>query len=170
MKLNLGSGNILKEGYINVDFYNPKADMKFDLFTFPWPWEDNSVDEVTMDAFLEHYREPQDAVNEIARILKVGGKFKMWVSHCYQPLHYHFDHRSYYTSQTFRALSEPMGEWIWKDNKPPFRQTYFRMKWVTVAGMCTWTPLDWWLTKFPHFFEKFIPIRPSCIIWEGVKV
>lgn len=53
IKLNLGCGYQIKEGYLNVDkFGNP--DFFWDLENFPWPWEDNSVEEVILHHVLEH--------------------------------------------------------------------------------------------------------------------
>ena len=53
LRLNLGCGTKHLDGYINVDkFGNP--DLKLDLETFPWPWEDNSVVEVELRHVLEH--------------------------------------------------------------------------------------------------------------------
>jgi hypothetical protein len=42
MKLNLGSGQRPKEGWVNVDKY-PPADVIHDLESLPWPWADNSA-------------------------------------------------------------------------------------------------------------------------------
>ena len=36
-KLNLGCGKNLLEGYINVDYYNKKADVIHDLNKYPYP-------------------------------------------------------------------------------------------------------------------------------------
>lgn len=53
LRLNLGCGTKCLDGYINVDkFGNP--DLCFDLETFPYPWQDNSVAEVEMHHVLEH--------------------------------------------------------------------------------------------------------------------
>lgn len=53
MKLNMGCGTNKRDGFINVDKCgNP--DVIWDLETFPWPWDDNSVTEVRFDNILEH--------------------------------------------------------------------------------------------------------------------
>ena len=74
-KLNLGSGNELLQGYINIDLYNPKADLKHDL-TKPLPFEDGSVDEIYAKHIIEHFtvNEWIDIKKDWYRVLKVGGK------------------------------------------------------------------------------------------------
>mgnify|MGYP000244575908 CR=1 FL=1 len=98
VKLNLGSGGRPKEGYINVDV-NPKApgvDVIHDLNIYPWPFEDNSINEVLMEQCLEHLIDRNRAMKEIHRILKKGGVAKISVSHftwqyAYaDPTHKHF--------------------------------------------------------------------------------
>ena len=39
--LNLGCGSQLMEGYVNVDKFGD-PEVRLDLETFTWPWEDNS--------------------------------------------------------------------------------------------------------------------------------
>lgn len=54
-KLDLGCGLTPKEGYEGVDIRgNEKAKHIVDLFKFPWPFEDNSVDEIHASHLLEH--------------------------------------------------------------------------------------------------------------------
>jgi SAM-dependent methyltransferase len=56
MKLNLGCGDDVKPGYTNVDFRQTQPSvLKVDLSTFPWPFEDESADEILMLDFLEHF-------------------------------------------------------------------------------------------------------------------
>jgi predicted SAM-dependent methyltransferase len=54
LRLDLGCGQNPKEGFEGVDMYGDKAKHKVDLFKFPWPFEDNSVEEIHASHFLEH--------------------------------------------------------------------------------------------------------------------
>lgn len=54
VRLDLACGQTPREGYEGVDFYAPNAKHKVDLFKFPFPWADNSVDELSCSHFLEH--------------------------------------------------------------------------------------------------------------------
>jgi predicted SAM-dependent methyltransferase len=54
MKLNLGCGSDYRQGYINVDRVSGVADVVHDLNVFPYPWSDNSVDEIVARHILEH--------------------------------------------------------------------------------------------------------------------
>jgi predicted SAM-dependent methyltransferase len=77
VKLNLGCGDDIREGYVNVDFRqtHPSVQMA-DLSVFPWPFEDGSADEILMLDFLEHfpYRQTQRILLECFRILKADGQ------------------------------------------------------------------------------------------------
>jgi len=53
LKLNLGSGQNPRPGYVNVDKYGD-PDLKCDLESFPWPWPDSSVSEIVLIHVLEH--------------------------------------------------------------------------------------------------------------------
>ena len=55
LKLNLGCGNRKIEGFLNVDSQpGCQPDMVLDLEATPWPWADDSVDEVQLIHVLEH--------------------------------------------------------------------------------------------------------------------
>lgn len=74
IKLNLGCGNEILDGYINCDIINPKADMLFDATKVPFP--DNSVDEIRAYHIIEHFPFKQGlaALTEWFRVLKPNGK------------------------------------------------------------------------------------------------
>jgi len=81
-KLNLGSGEDKKEGYINIDF-NPLAepDVNHDLNQLPYPFEANTFDEVVAFHIIEHLDKPFEIMKELHRILKPGGLLHIKVPH-----------------------------------------------------------------------------------------
>jgi predicted SAM-dependent methyltransferase len=98
MKLNLGSGGKPLKGYVNVDSSSraPGVDKIVDLDTMPWPFADDSSDEIVMDNCLEHLVNHTKAMQEIHRILKPGCTAIITVPHFTwqlafaDPTHRHF--------------------------------------------------------------------------------
>lgn len=90
MKLNFGSGNDPLEGFINVDMLKrDDVDVEYNLMDFPYPWDDESAEEIRAIDFIEHldnyldkssplvefHRKPtmMAFIEECYRILKPGG-------------------------------------------------------------------------------------------------
>jgi predicted SAM-dependent methyltransferase len=86
MKLNLGSANQRIEGFLNVDALDWKGntDIYQNLEKFPYPFADNSVEEVLMIESLEHisFKNTVNVLREIRRILVEGGKLHIQVPDC----------------------------------------------------------------------------------------
>jgi ubiquinone/menaquinone biosynthesis C-methylase UbiE len=93
MKLDIGCGKNKKEGFVGVDILElPGVDKVIDLRE-PWPFEDNSVDEVNCSHFIEHLTNLNDKwervrfFNELYRVMKSGAQalliFPHWNSHRY---------------------------------------------------------------------------------------
>jgi predicted SAM-dependent methyltransferase len=82
--LNLGSGAKKKAGYVNVDKYG-EPDLKWDLESFPWPWETSSVDHVLLHHVLEHLGRDTDTflkiIQELYRVCKGGASIEVIVPH-----------------------------------------------------------------------------------------
>lgn len=75
VKLDLACGDNKQPGFQGVDkFKTPAVDIEADLFVAPWPFEDNSVDEVYCSHFIEHHPNLCLFWAELYRILKPGGK------------------------------------------------------------------------------------------------
>ena len=84
VKLNLGCGTNRMTGYINVDKYG-EADLICDLEDLPWPWDNNSIDEIILHHVLEHLGETTEnylsIIFEMYRVLKPNAVVKITVPH-----------------------------------------------------------------------------------------
>lgn len=72
MKLNLGCGTDKRDGYVNVD-------REVDLNKFPYPWKDNTADEILLMGVLDFLDTPSAVIGECWRILKPNGKLVIGV-------------------------------------------------------------------------------------------
>jgi SAM-dependent methyltransferase len=86
MRLNLGCGNKHMDGWVNVDkFATPAVDQVLDLEKFPWPWPDDSVDEVLLFHVLEHLGAQTDTYlgifKELYRVCRDGATILIAVPH-----------------------------------------------------------------------------------------
>jgi len=81
-KLNLGSGQFYKKGYINLDIDpNTKTDVFHDLAKFPYPFQNNSFSLIEANHVLEHLEDIVKVMKELHRILEPGGSLIIRVPH-----------------------------------------------------------------------------------------
>ena len=84
LKVDLACGDNKKKGFIGIDVAKTDSvDIVCDLNTYPWPFEDNSVDELHCSHYIEHIphnvhnNDKRDGMiqfmDECYRILKPGG-------------------------------------------------------------------------------------------------
>jgi hypothetical protein len=92
MRLNLGCGTRKIEGWVNSDKApecNP--DQVVDLEKLPWPWPDDSAEEVMLSHVLEHIGGTSDGylgiIKELYRVCRDGATVHVVVPH---PRHDHF--------------------------------------------------------------------------------
>jgi ubiquinone/menaquinone biosynthesis C-methylase UbiE len=123
LKLNLGCGRKYLPDYVNCDVSpNVKADQHFDLEVFPYPFGDNTADEILMDNVLEHLEDVPKVMAELHRILRPGGRLRILVPYgktdwaLQDPTHKHFftekslnyfaegDPYNFYSQIRFRVL------------------------------------------------------------------
>lgn len=99
--INLGSGTEdMKREIINVDCYPYRGvDVVADVMNLPF--KDQSVDMIVCTSLLEHVPEPEKALAEIGRVLKVGGYFYCAVPFMY-PFHSAPDDYTRFTLGWFR--------------------------------------------------------------------
>jgi SAM-dependent methyltransferase len=194
MKLHIGCGHDLKPGWLNVDcrkiqhdgiLWNPDGYflhfLCVDLQQFPWPWDDNSIDEIYCQHWLEHMPDPVRCVQEMRRVLKPGGKVTIIVPHvqgidAFQPEHHH-----YFSAHWFMSLSgdERMSanrdcHWFSKE------RLSLQVKVVTLNPGLFFKLLGFWIPLYEWFFNRSYrmqllwemagPVRPSQITYIGRKI
>lgn len=78
IRLELGGGNQVRDGWVNVDIYAEQADLQLDLRR-PMPFPDLSIKEIYASHILEHFGYPEELgelLRECFRVLEVGGVFR----------------------------------------------------------------------------------------------
>jgi hypothetical protein len=90
MKLNIGCGFNKLDGYVNVDQFPECApDVLWNLEEPPWPFEENSVEELAAHHVLEHLGQETKVffaiIKELYRLMSHGGRMKITVPHPYHP-------------------------------------------------------------------------------------
>jgi len=78
MRLLLGCGDERRDGWERVD-RSPRAapDVVHDLDVVPWPFEDDSVEEVEANDVLEHLADVVRFMDECWRVLVPGGRLRI---------------------------------------------------------------------------------------------
>ena len=90
IRLDIGGGHNPNPGFVNIDILPLKeVDIVWDLETFPWPLDDESVLTATASHVLEHIN-PHKGVfiafmNEVWRVMKPYGQFAFVVPHAASP-------------------------------------------------------------------------------------
>lgn len=75
VKLDLACGGRKTPGFIGVDIVQMDGvDVVHNLSQFPWPWENESVEEIHCSHYVEHVPDLLKFMDEAARILIPGGK------------------------------------------------------------------------------------------------
>lgn len=84
LRLNLGCGMNIREGYVNVDRFG-EPDVRHDLEVVPWPWPDDSVTEILLYHVLEHLGRETDVylaiMKEMYRVCQDGATIRVIVPH-----------------------------------------------------------------------------------------
>lgn len=78
MKLNLGCGRNILDGYVNLDIVDYGGNTIYDLNSFPYPFEENTFDEILASHVLEHLNNFHDAVTELYRVSKPNAIIKVY--------------------------------------------------------------------------------------------
>ncbi len=84
IRVDIGCGNAKREGFVGLDqFAGEQVDHILDLTRDPYPFPDDSVDEVFSAHFLEHIDEPNHVFEEIGRICKDGAAIEFYTPYAW---------------------------------------------------------------------------------------
>lgn len=171
-KLNLGSGEFPKPGFINVDYFsNTPPDVRHNLDEFPYPFDDDEFDLVEADHCLEHLRDPFAVMKEIHRITKPGGIVRIRVPHFSRGFT-HADHKRGF-DVTFPYYFNPSFKGGYCGT--PFKLRKMRLTWFAQPYLkrTVLSPLVFYsalfLGKVIDFFANLSPFLASrlWVFWVG---
>lgn len=160
LKIDIGCGKNKREGFLGVDqFAMQGVDVVMDVRQ-PWPWEDNTVDEVHCSHFLEHLtgNERVFFMNELYRVMKPGAKATVITPHW----------------ASNRAYGDFTHQW------PPVSEMYFyylSAEWRTTQAPHTdkkWNPLgyscnfqsSWGYGLHPELHNKDSLTQQDAMQWK----
>lgn len=82
LKLDFGCGQAKAPGFVGMDiFASAEVDVVHDFNVFPYPFRDDTFDEVRSVSSLEHVDDFIRTVVELHRIMKPGGLLRVLVPH-----------------------------------------------------------------------------------------
>lgn len=172
-KLNLGCGKDILEGYINLDAINLEGvDVVYDLDKFPYPFEDNTFDEVLAKSVLEHLGDLQKVMEELKRISKPNANIIIWVPH-FESLGAFVDptHKNFFTYYSFDYYCESTKKGI--TNLDYYSPARFGMVERKILYPKYFKLFEWIANKIPRFHEimlrKFLPVRSLFFKLEVLK-
>jgi SAM-dependent methyltransferase len=125
IKIDFGCGELTTEKIERYErylgSYNPKEYAKVDAKAVPGvdivyrggtslPFKTECVDEIICIHVLEHVINLEPLMKEFHRILKPGGKLRIWVPHCFSPSAFGMpSHVRYFTYETFCPFDKSHG-------------------------------------------------------------
>ena len=78
MKLDIACGQNKQEGFHGIDIsLKSDADDIHDLTQFPWPYEDNQIEEAFCSHYVEHVPDLNAFMDELYRVMEPEGKVRI---------------------------------------------------------------------------------------------
>ncbi len=163
-RLNLGCGTDIRKGYVNLDSVKlPGVDKVHDLNKVPYPFKDNTFDEIYASHVIEHLEDLPKVMKELRRISKPGGRVIIRVPFfpsmyaASDPTHKHF-----FTYLTWDYFCDPACNHVFGDLSKS--GPYFKI--LRRKIVFSWNPFLRWIgsiiNAFPVFYQRYLAfILPS---------
>lgn len=154
MKLNLGCGNDILEGYVNLDKYNlDGVDAVHDIEKLPLPFPDDHFDEIYAKDIIEHI-DYIPVLKDLHRIMKPGGILTIKSPH-YTSTNFWTDptHKHAFAVRTFSFFAKNNPNFKYENRKYYFDFAFRRINKVRIT----------FSKHFPHnwVMEKIVNMHPK---------
>lgn len=156
IRINLGCGKDIRNGWINVDKIDlDGVDVVHDLDVFPWPFDTASVDRIRMDNSLEHLNDVVAVIEELYRVLKPGGIVCIRVP--LAPSHLAFmdpTHKHFFTKKSIHYFID--------GHKYGY---YSQARFILVSESCFRVSFPVWHIKKYLGLHLYFPLFPDMVEW-----
>jgi len=152
MKLNLGCGTQIKEGYVNLDIIkSPNVDVVHNLDKYPYPFKENQFDEILCKHVLGTLEDILKVLNELHRISKKGALIKILVPYYNSKGAFNdFTYKHYFNSDSFDLI-------LGQSAISHYMNKEFKIKRKKLIP-----------TRFGKIFPKFIREKVSLVLGEVI--
>lgn len=142
-------------------------DVVHDLEVFPWPFEDNSFDEVRMKDVIEHLADIVRTMEEVHRISKPGAQVEIVTPHYSCPNSWtdptHKHHLGYFSFDYFTRANE----WDFYTGA----RFSLAKRYLKFFGNLKNNHWQWIANRWPRFYEEHLAwVAPAWYIWVILKV
>jgi SAM-dependent methyltransferase len=159
--LDVGCGNKKVPNAIGLDTcLLPGVDVVHDLNCFPYPFADDSIDEIHINHVLEHVPDVMATMEELWRICRGGAKLHIRVPHFTGILAWKDPtHRRSFTSESFGYFGENGYSFY---THARYQVVSVRLQYTTQPEDSRWIgrvlarPIQWLLEWHPTFFERHL--------------
>lgn len=153
--LDVGCGSAKWPGAVGVDISpGTDADVVHDLDEHPYPFENDSFDQILMQDVIEHVAEPVKLMEELHRIARPGAHIQLRTPHFSSVLAYGDPtHRHYFSRIGIESLAQPRFE--------HYTDVRFRILHITLD---LWFPfralgIGRFANRFPGPYEAYFAFR-----------
>lgn len=171
MRLNLGCGKDIKEGYLNIDFVKWDDRIRvMDITKLPLVLPANECEEVILSHILEHLPDYPDLIEDLYRVCKHGAVIKITVPHMAarnawtDPTHcrYFIERTFHYFDLTDKTIAHnPFNGRNWK----------LRVKTKITFGWWWMKPIELLANTFKGFYENHLMfVFQPCDIYAELEV
>ena len=169
-KLNIGCGKDIKKGYVNIDKFSlAGVDVVHDLNVFPWPFKDNSFEEINAEMILEHLDNWTKALEEIWRVSKNKARIKVIVPF-FPSIYSVIDptHKNFFTYFTFDYFQPNHNFSYYSKAKFNILKRHIRFSWNPVLNILSY-PINWFPKFYSRYFAFMLPSNSLEFELETIK-